>query len=193
MAQPRPQTARLDVEGKSVKAKEMRVVKQHVWRMLAVAVIGLVAVPAAASASVSPNTAAPASRAVLADLPCDRGAVQAFARVKGTASGFPDIYSTSTAFSDIRYNCTGGAISVRRAATGVYLVRFSGLGAKLAVATNNADGSGTESIHNDNILTVAHVTDDDGLLSFRVEVQDSCGDCSSGTDPQNGQFTILVL
>jgi hypothetical protein len=42
-------------------------------------------------------------------------------------------------------------------------------------------------------VTVARVTDDDGLPSFRVEIQDVCGDCSDGADPQNGQFTILLF
>jgi len=122
---------------------------------------------------------------------CKGGTVLGFARVKGDVAGFPSIYTTSSTFVDIRRNCSGGAVSVRRASTSVFFVRFSGNPAALALAQTNADGFGTNSIMNDNIVTVAKVTDSDGLPSFRVEVEDVC-DCSGGTDPQNGRFTILL-
>jgi hypothetical protein len=123
---------------------------------------------------------------------CKSGTVLGFARVKGDVAGFPNIYTTSSTYVDIRRNCSGGAISVRRVSTGVYMVRFAGNPASLALAQTNADGFSVESTMNDNIVTVAKVTDSDGQPSFRVEVQDVCGDCSNGTDPTNGRFTIML-
>ncbi|HEX6682868.1 MAG TPA: hypothetical protein VF062_08745 [Candidatus Limnocylindrales bacterium] len=178
-------------------------VVRHGRKLMLLAVIGLMAVPAAAAsassgahsatATTTNAAAAGAASAALADLGCDRGAIHAFARVKGELADFPNIYTTSTTFVDISYNCTGGAISARRASTGVYFIRFAGDGSKLAIAQNNADGFGLESTNNDNILTVARVTDTDGGISFRVEVQDVCGDCSQGADPQNGRFVLMVI
>ena len=167
-------------------------------RPLILALAGLLAVPAAAYASTGAGHAAAeptanAEPAAVADLGCDRGAVHAFVRVKGELADFPSIYTTSTTFIDTSYNCTGGAVSARRSAPGVYLVRIDGDQSKLAIAQNNADGFGVESTHNDNILTVARVTDTDGGISFRVEVQDVCGDCSSGADPQTGRFVLTVI
>jgi hypothetical protein len=166
------------------------------WLMV-LGAIGLAVVPAAASASTGPDRSTAretyAAGPAIAALGCDAGAIHGFARVKGTAANFPSIYTASTTVVDVSYNCTGGAISVRRASTGVYFVRFAGDPSKLAIAQNNADGFGTESTNNDNVLTVAHVTDTDGGASLRVEVQDVCGDCSDGTDPQNGQFTIMLM
>lgn len=171
---------------------------RHARRLVILASVGLLAVPAAAHASTGSThaTAAPTSTeepSALADLGCDRGAIHAFVRVKGDLADFPSIYTTNTTFIDTSYNCTGGAVSARRSATGVYLVRVDGDQSKLAIAQNNADGFGVESTHNDNILTVARVTDTDGGISFRVEVQDVCGDCSSGADPQNGRFALAVI
>lgn len=109
-----------------------------------------------------------------AGIRCKSGTVLGFARVKGDVSTFPSIYTTSSSYVDIRRNCSGGTVSVRKASTGVYYVRFSGNPAVLALATSNADGYGVDSIMNDNMATVARVTDTDGLPSFRVEVEDSC-------------------
>jgi len=166
------------------------------WLVL-VAMIGLAAVPVAASASTGSARATATNPdtggAVIAALGCEAGAIHGFARVKGTVANFPDIYTTSETYVDVRYNCTDGAISVRRASTGVYFVRFAGDPSRLAIAQNNADGSDPESIHNDNVLTVAHVIDTDGGASLRVEVQDVCGSCSNGTDPQDGRFTIMLI
>jgi hypothetical protein len=124
---------------------------------------------------------------------CKSGTVQGFARVKGDVAGFPNTYTTSLTYVDIRRNCSGGTISVRRVGTGVYMVRFVGNPGVLALAQTNADGFEVESTMNDNIVTVARVTDPlDGQRSFRVEVQDVCGDCSNGTDPKDGRFTIML-
>jgi len=170
---------------------------RNAWRLALIAVIGFVALPAAASASTGPDpttttTNADTDGAAIAALGCEGGAIHGFARVKGNVSGFPTIYSTSSTYVDVSYNCTGGAISVRRASTGVYFVRFAGDPSKLAITTNNTDGFGLESAFNDDVLSAAHVTDSDGGASFRVEVQDVCG-CSAGADPQNGRFTIMLM
>lgn len=175
-------------------AAETRSVVRYSRRLMLLAMAGLLAVPAATSASAGPSRAtATAAGSALAALGCDQGAIHAFVRVKGEIADFLSIYTSSSTFVDVRYNCTGGAISARRDSTGVYFVRFAGDQSRLAIAQNNADGFGLESTHNDNILTVARMNDDDGAISFRVEVQDVCGDCSSGADPQNGRFVLMLI
>ena len=166
-----------------------------------VAAIGLAAMPATASASTVPDrsttTNADTGGAAIAALGCDVGAIHGFARVKGTLANMPaNAYTSSTTYVDTRYNCMGGVAYVRRQSTGLYYVRFVGVPSTLAIAQNNADGLDPESTNNDNVLTVSRVIDNlDGVASFRVEVQDVCGEvgCSSGADPQNGQFTIMLI
>jgi hypothetical protein len=127
----------------------------------------------------------------VAGMGCQTGKVLGFARVKGSAS-VPAFYTSSSAYIDVVNNCAGGAVQIRRVSTGVYHVRFINNPAALAVATPNADGYGLNSIYNDNIITVAKgFTADEGSY-FRVEVEDSCGDCSGGTDPQDGHFMMLL-
>jgi hypothetical protein len=127
----------------------------------------------------------------VAAMGCQTGKVLGFARVKGSAS-IPSFYTTSSLYIDITNNCGGGGVYIRRVSTGVYHIKFSGNPAILAVASPNADTQGTESTQNDNIITVAKFNTSLEGQFFRVEVQDSCGDCSNGTDPQDGWFTILL-
>ena len=122
---------------------------------------------------------------------CQSGKVLGFARVKGTA-GIPAFYTNALAAIDITNNCSGGTVQVRRASTGLYFVRFVGNPAALALAVSNSDGSGVNSIHNDNIVSVAKVNSGPDAGSFRVEVEDVGLTASGGSDPQDGQFTIML-
>ena len=123
------------------------------------------------------------------DMGCQSGKVQGFARVKGTA-GIPTFYTNAAAAIDITNNCTGDTVLVRRESTGLYFVRFSGNTASLALAVSNSDGSGVQSIHNDNFVSVAKINSGPDAGSFRVEVEDAGG--TNGSDPQDGQFTIML-
>ena len=123
------------------------------------------------------------------DMGCQSGKVLGFARVKGTA-GIPTFYTNASAAIDITNNCASGPVQVRRDGTGRYFVKFVGNPAALALAVSNSDGSGVESIHNDNIVSVAKINSGPDAGSFRVEVQDAGG--SNGSDPQDGQFTIML-
>jgi hypothetical protein len=122
---------------------------------------------------------------------CQSGKVLGFARVKGTA-GIPAFYTNALAAIDITNNCSGGTVQVRRASTGLYFVRFVGNPAALALTVSNSDGSGVNSLHNDNIVSVAKVSSGPDAGSFRVEVEDVAATASGGSDPQDGQFTIML-
>jgi len=69
---------------------------------------------------------------------CKTGTVLGFARVKGAKAGFPNIYTSSSMWVDIVRNCSGGSVQVRRASTGVFMVRFVGNPAALAHAPSDA-------------------------------------------------------
>ena len=123
------------------------------------------------------------------DMGCQSGKVLGFARVKGTAD-IPTTYVDESAFIDIKNNCTGGRVEVRKESRGRYFVRFVGNSAALALAVSNSDGSGPNSQHNDNMVSVAKINSGPDQGSFRVEVEDAGG--SNGSDPANGQFTIML-
>jgi hypothetical protein len=123
------------------------------------------------------------------DMGCQSGKVLGFARVKGTAD-IPTTYVDESAFIDIKNNCTGGRVEVRKESTGRYFVRFVGNTAALALAVSNSDGSGPNSQHNDNMVSVAKINSGTDAGSFRVEVEDAGG--SNGSNPANGQFTIML-
>jgi hypothetical protein len=127
----------------------------------------------------------------VAAMGCQTGKVLGFARVKGSGS-MPSFYTTSSTYIDITNNCAGYQVQVRRVSTGLYHVKFVGNPAALALASPNADGAGVNSIYNDNIITVAREFSSLEGYYFRVEVEDSCGDCSGGTDPQDSHFTMLL-
>jgi hypothetical protein len=122
---------------------------------------------------------------------CKTGKVLGFARVHGTA-GIPGFYTNAPEAIDITNNCSGGDVKVRRAGQGLYFVRFSGNPALLALAVSNSDGAALDSTHNDNIVSVAKVTSGSDAGAFRVEVEDIDEDASGGSDPQDGQFTIML-
>jgi hypothetical protein len=123
---------------------------------------------------------------------CQHGKILGFARVKGLAA-IPSFYTSSSSYIDKINNCANASVQVRKAGTGLYYVRFNSNPAELAVTAPNADLSPPESVNNDNIITVSKITSGADIGAFRVEVQDVCGDCSGGTDPQNAQFTIALL
>jgi len=122
---------------------------------------------------------------------CQTGKLKGYARVRGT-SGIPkDHYVTWSSAVYPTNNCSGGTVEVRRQSTGVYYVRFRSNPSVLALTSSNADGTGLESIHNDNFVTAARQYSGFDAGAFRVEVQDAGG--SDGSDPQDGQFTIALL
>lgn len=122
---------------------------------------------------------------------CQAGLVHGFARVKGLVDIGPRYTSDPDAI-DRKFNCVDAEVQVREASEGVYFVRFLGNSATLALATSNSDGSGLESRFNDDIVSVGRITSGSDSGAFRVEVQD-VGDHSNGSDPDDGQFTIMLM
>lgn len=79
------------------------------------------------------------SHAVKPQPRCANGAVRGIAAVTGESgkgmANLPDVFtSTKTLFSRT-FNCTGGAVQVRRVGVGVYEVQFAGNGAQSAVVS----------------------------------------------------------
>lgn len=65
---------------------------------------------------------------------CAQGAVRGIAHVTGAAS-IPAEFAGANRFFARRFNCTGGAIHVRRLGIGIYELRFTGNGAPNAIAS----------------------------------------------------------
>ena len=81
---------------------------------------------------------------------------------------------------------------MRRASTGLYFVRFLNNPAGTALVVSNTDGRGPQTALNDNIVSVAKINTGPDLGAFRIEIED-VGDHSSGSDPEDGQFTIVLV
>jgi hypothetical protein len=78
-------------------------------------------------------------------LRCQPGAVRGVAVVTGNQlrgmAAIPSTYSGSAQLFARRFNCAGGAITVRRVETGVFDVRFGGNRANVGVASSALDGA----------------------------------------------------
>ncbi len=74
---------------------------------------------------------------------CATGAVRGIATVTGEPSAgianVPDQFTSRKSVFSRRFNCTGGAVQVRRTAAGVFEVRFAGNGAQSALASSVGD------------------------------------------------------
>lgn len=102
-------------------------------------------------------------QATLASQPrCAPGAVRGVAVLIGDElKGMANIPSSFTANAKLfarRFNCSGGAITVRRIETGVFDVRFGGNSANVGVASSALDGA------------VSVTRTSDGTNAFRVTV-----------------------
>jgi hypothetical protein len=95
-------------------------------------------------------------------LRCQAGAVRGIAVVRGDSPQFPSNFSGSASLFARRFNCSGGAITVRRAETGVFDVRFGGNSANAGIASSATSGA------------VSVTRNPDG--SFRVVVYDPQAD-----------------
>jgi hypothetical protein len=126
---------------------------------------------------------------------CQNGKVKGYARIIGTNLPVSQTYRSDGAVIDHTNNCSNGVVEVRKRSTGLYYVRFRGNASDMAIVTPNSDGTAIEGPLNDNIISVAKVTADSSpdLGAFRVEVQDVEGFASSGSDPADGQFNIMLL
>jgi hypothetical protein len=78
-------------------------------------------------------------------LRCSAGAVRGVAVVTGDRqrgmAAIPASFTGARALFARRFNCSGGAITVRRSETGVYDVRFAGNAANVGVASSALDGA----------------------------------------------------
>jgi hypothetical protein len=75
---------------------------------------------------------------------CDAGAVAGYAYVKGSST-FSGTYTSSAVAVPNQYNCSGGAVEVRRVSTGIYDVAFPGLptgGMLIGAGDETVDTSG---------------------------------------------------
>jgi hypothetical protein len=129
------------------------------------------------------------SSRLAAQVGCNVGEIRGFARVHGN-NGIPQFYTSEAAAIDRVRNCSGGAVQVRRAGTGLYFVRFVSNTSTLAVTTSNGDGEAVNGIHDDNVVSVSKITSGSDAGSFRIEVEDVNG---NGTSPQDAQFTIMLM
>ncbi len=116
---------------------------------------------------------------------CAAGAVRGIAVVTGDPrngmAAIPDRFTTNGAFFQRKFNCSGGAVMVRRAgSTGVYEVRFAGNTAPDAVANVYTDGGGVGSV----------LRQPDG--SFRVFVR---GSATEGNKlvPLDVAFSVIAI
>jgi hypothetical protein len=79
------------------------------------------------------------SHAVKPQPRCANGAVRGIAAVTGEPAkgmaNIPDQFSSTKTLFSRTFNCTGGAVQVRRVSVGVYEVRFAGNGAQSAVVS----------------------------------------------------------
>jgi hypothetical protein len=78
-------------------------------------------------------------------LRCQPGAVRGVAVVKGDdvrgMGAVPSSFSANAKLFARRFNCSGGAVTVRRVETGVFDVRFGGNAANVGVASSALDGA----------------------------------------------------
>jgi hypothetical protein len=78
-------------------------------------------------------------------LRCQPGAVRGVAVVVGNElrgmGNIPSSFTGSAALFARRFNCSGGAVTVRRVETGVFDVRFGGNSANVGVASSALDGA----------------------------------------------------
>ena len=77
---------------------------------------------------------------------CAQGAIRGIAEVTGDPNkgiaNMPDSFSSANTYFSRKFNCTGGAVQVRRVDTGVYEVKFVGNPSPSALANAIAeDGS----------------------------------------------------
>lgn len=73
---------------------------------------------------------------------CTNGAVRGIAHVTGTSAGManvPDRFTGAGNLFSRRFNCTGKAVQVRRVETGVFEVRFVGVGGASGVGSAAGD------------------------------------------------------
>ena len=109
---------------------------------------------------------------------CTNGAVRGVATVTGDPSkgiaNIPDQFSSERVLFSRRFNCSRGAVQVRRTGIGVYEVRFVGNAAPTAVA----GGIGAFSATSETI----------GLGTFRVRVQNV-----GRADGDDGPFVLVAV
>jgi hypothetical protein len=76
---------------------------------------------------------------------CAAGAIRGIVVVAGDElrgmGSIPSSFSGSPSLFNRRWNCSGGAITVRRVETGVFDVRFAGNSANVGVASSALDGA----------------------------------------------------
>jgi hypothetical protein len=108
---------------------------------------------------------------------CGQGNVRGIAHVTGGPSGtanIPGTFSGARALFARRFNCTGGAVQVRRTGIGLYEIRFAGNGAPTALA----GGIGGSQASADRI----------GAGTFRVTVSPT-----GRADPADLPFIVLLV
>jgi hypothetical protein len=77
---------------------------------------------------------------------CRPGAILGIASVTDRAihsGAFPTSYSGAAGLFDNRFNCTGGAVLVRRVSTGVYDVKFVGNHGNVLIGNVSGDAAGS--------------------------------------------------
>jgi hypothetical protein len=77
---------------------------------------------------------------------CRPGAILGIASVTDRAihsGAFPTTYSGAAGLFDNRFNCTGGAVLVRRVSTGVYDIKFVGNHGNVLIGNVSGDAAGS--------------------------------------------------
>jgi hypothetical protein len=123
-----------NIKNGSITAKKL---KKHTLTGTQINVKKLGTVPAAkkASSAATATTAATATNATeLGGAPasaylkagCGPGRVEGYATIEGGAPSFPSTYTSASPFVTGAFNCSGGAVQVRRGSTGAYEIQFAG-------------------------------------------------------------------
>lgn len=117
---------------------------------------------------------------------CNAGAVAGYAYVKGNST-FSGTYTSSAVAVPNQYNCSGGAVEVRRVSTGIYDVAFPGLptgGMLIGAGDETVNANGTPVVAG----TITYsLQADAGMTVYQVR---RFNNASALTD---GEFDFLLL
>ncbi len=131
--------AAVTINGSSIRNGSIagKKLKKHTLTGTQINVKKLGTVPAAAKATsaASATTASTATNATnLGGAPasaflkagCGPGRVEGYATIDGGAASFPGTFTSASPFVTSAFNCSGGAVQVRRAGAGAYFIQFAG-------------------------------------------------------------------
>jgi hypothetical protein len=106
---------------------------------------------------------------------CETGTVEGYATVDGDAASFPSTFTSATPFLRRTFNCSGGAVQVRRLGAGIYDIEFVGnpgtvaVGNPLACVTGEPIACLIEPAH---IMSVTPITAGPDVGGFQIQTRE---------------------